>query len=110
MTSEKTRKIIFWTLGLFFLITNFIRTFIEPKFGESIRLYFRDFPIGVKVAIIILAVAFLVYIYPYRKRKNDSCFLENMHPSGYFFSLLYRNYTLNVNLNQMDILFKVYNK
>ncbi|KXY10987.1 hypothetical protein AT267_00890 [Bacillus cereus] len=71
MTSEKTRKIIFWTLGLFFLITNFIRTFIEPKFGESIRIYFRDVPIGVKVLIIILFIVFLIYIYPYRKRKTD---------------------------------------
>lgn len=72
MMSEKTRKIIFWTLGFFFLITNFIKIFIEPKFGESIRIYFHDVPICIKVGILILAVAFIVYIYPYRKRKNNS--------------------------------------
>lgn len=70
MMSEKIKKIIFWALGLFLLITNFIRTFMDPKFGESIRIYFRDVPINIKVVTAIVAVAFLVYIYPYRKKKE----------------------------------------
>ncbi|AJK38612.1 hypothetical protein BG08_7033 (plasmid) [Bacillus thuringiensis serovar kurstaki] len=55
---------------LFFLVTNFIRIFIEPSFGESIRVYFRDVPITIKILIIILFIALLIYLFPYKKRKN----------------------------------------
>ncbi len=55
---------------LFFLVTNFIRIFIEPSFGETIRVYFRDVPIIIKIIIVILFIALLIYLFPYKRKKN----------------------------------------
>ena len=67
---EKFKTIAFWILMLFFLVTNFIRIFIEPSFGESIRVYFRDVPVSIKILIVILYIVLLIYLFPYKRRKN----------------------------------------
>jgi ABC-type polysaccharide/polyol phosphate export permease len=51
------KKIMFWILMMFFLVTNFIRIFIDSNFGGSIREYFRDVPIAIKIIIVILFIS-----------------------------------------------------
>lgn len=44
-----TKRLIFWGLTLFFCVSNFIRLFIHDDFGKTIRVYFRDVPVYLKV-------------------------------------------------------------
>ncbi len=55
---------------LFFLVTDFIRGFIDSNFGELVRMYFRDTPIFIKIVIIILYTLLVIYLFPYKKRKT----------------------------------------
>lgn len=63
------KTILFWIITLFFLITNFIRIFIDSNFGSSVTDYFRDFSISIKVIILFISIAILYYLYPYKKEN-----------------------------------------
>ena len=51
-----TKRLIFWGLTLFFCVSNFIRLFIHDDFGKTIRVYFRDVPVYLKVIFFIVFI------------------------------------------------------
>jgi uncharacterized membrane protein len=66
------KKILFWMIMLFFLVTNFIRIFINSNFGDPIKEYFRDFPFAIKVIIVILYILLLIYLFPYKNNNKKT--------------------------------------
>lgn len=66
------KKALFWGIGLFFLISNFIRTFINEDFGESVRVFFRPWPTSIKVLIVIVSTIFMVWLFPYKKKNKKT--------------------------------------
>lgn len=63
---EKIKTIIFWAIGIFFLINRFIRFFIHPEWGESIREVTLSLPLGLKILITFFSIAVLFWLFPYK--------------------------------------------
>lgn len=73
------KTILFWIIALFFLITNFIRTFIDSSFGNSVTDYFRDFPISTKSIISFIYIAILSIYVQKRELKDLYTLVANVN-------------------------------
>lgn len=65
------KKVIFWGLTLAFCVSNFIRLFINPSFGQGIKDYFQTVPLPIKLLILVIFVLILFWSFPYRKRSTE---------------------------------------
>lgn len=63
---DKVKEIVFWAIGIFFLINQFIRYFINSKWGESVREVTLSLPLWLKIVIIIFSIVILFWLFPYK--------------------------------------------
>lgn len=61
------KHIIFWIIVTFFCVSNFIRLFINDDYGKTIRIYFRDIPLYLKIFIILFFILIFWWSFPYKK-------------------------------------------
>ncbi|VTX72725.1 Uncharacterised protein [Enterococcus hirae] len=61
------KHIIFWSIVTFFSVSNFIRLFINDNYEKTIRIYFRDIPLYLKIFIILVFIFILWWSFPYKK-------------------------------------------
>ncbi len=63
------KQLIFFGIIILFTTSNVIRLFIDDHFGESIKLYFREIPLFLKVIIILIFLGLLWWSYPFKHKK-----------------------------------------
>lgn len=63
------RKLAFWILTLIFVVSNFIRLFVNSNRGQAIKDFFSQVPIGIRILILVIYIMLLIWLYPYRKQK-----------------------------------------
>lgn len=61
------KHIIFLIIVTFFCVFNFIRLFINDDYGKTIRIYFRDIPLYLKIFIILFFILIFWWSFPYKK-------------------------------------------
>ncbi len=61
------KHIIFLIIVTFFCVSNFIRLFINDDYGKTIRIYFRDIPLYLKIFIILFFILIFWWSFPYKK-------------------------------------------
>lgn len=64
---KKIKFIIFWSVGLLFLINRFIRYFVNSDWGDNVRAITESLPLVAKLFLITLTIAILIGSYPYKK-------------------------------------------
>lgn len=63
----KIKTVLFWIVTLIFVISDFIGLFINDRFEQNIRIFFRDKPLAVKIGLVLIVIIFLIWSFPYKK-------------------------------------------
>lgn len=68
LSNMKTVKtIIFWVTTLVLFVSNFIGLFIDNDFGKSVKIYFREVPLYMKICLVLIFLSLLWWSFPYKK-------------------------------------------